>query len=236
MDAAGLSYRELAPPAALAPWLACTWERADGGGQVRVLPDGCVDVVWRAGATVVAGPDTGPVLVDLQPGELVVGARMRPGAAAAMLGVRAEALRDARPELRDVWGEPGARLAAELDAAADPRAALVEALLARRDRLAPPDPLVGAAVRALADPGARVGRVAAALAVSERQLRRRFEAAVGYGPKLLARVLRLQRALAAARAGDELARAALEAGYADQAHLAHDCRDLAGVPPTALVR
>jgi AraC-like DNA-binding protein len=55
-------------------------------------------------------------------------------------------------------------------------------------------------------------------------------AGVGYGPKLLARVLRLQRALRAARAGEELAWAALEAGYADQAHFAHECRALAGVP------
>ena len=39
----------------------------------------------------------------------------------------------------------------------------------------------------------------AALGVSERQLRRRFADAVGYGPKTLARVLRFQRFLALAR-------------------------------------
>ena len=38
-----------------------------------------------------------------------------------------------------------------------------------------------------------------ALGVSERQLRRRFADAVGYGPKTLARVLRFQRFLALAR-------------------------------------
>jgi len=42
--------------------------------------------------------------------------------------------------------------------------------------------------------------LAGELAVSERQVRRRLETAVGYGPKRLARGLRLRRALAAARA------------------------------------
>ena len=75
-------------------------------------------------------------------------------------------------------------------------------------RAAAPDPLVHAAVERLRDPAARVETLARELDVSARQLRRRFEAAVGYGPKRLARVLRLERALARARAGDELAQAA----------------------------
>ena len=77
--------------------------------------------------------------------------------------------------------------------------------------------------------------LASELGVSGRGLRRRVTAAVGYGPKRLGRVLRLRRALAAARSGDELAQAAFDAGYADQAHFTGDCRELAGVPPSALV-
>ena len=67
--------------------------------------------------------------------------------------------------------------------------------------------------------------------MSERHLRRLVSSEVGYGPKRLARVLRLRRALARVRAGAELAEAAFEAGYADQAHFANECRALAGVPP-----
>ena len=37
------------------------------------------------------------------------------------------------------------------------------------------------------------------------------------------------------RQGEGLAGAAFLAGYADQAHLSHDCRELAGVPPSALL-
>jgi AraC-like DNA-binding protein len=94
---------------------------------------------------------------------------------------------------------------------------------------------VQAAVALLHDTARPVGELARELFVSERQLRRRIGAAVGYGPKRLARVLRLERALAAARGGEELARVAAEAGYADQSHFAGDCRELAGVPPSALL-
>jgi AraC-like DNA-binding protein len=85
----------------------------------------------------------------------------------------------------------------------------------------------------MAVPGARVS--ALDLGVSERQLRRRFEDAVGYGPKTLARVLRFQRFLALAAGGGDLARLALSAGYADQAHLTRECRRLAGRTPVALL-
>ncbi len=233
-----MSYREHPPATALAPWLACAWERsAVGGAPLRVLPDGCIDIVWTQGSGAqVAGPNTTAFLVALEGGVRVVGARMRPGAAASLLGVDAAALRDARVPLAAVWQDDGRVLERRLDAADDPVAELLLALTARARGVERPDPLVRAAVDELADPRVRVHALAGELGVSARQLRRRFESAVGYGPKRLARVLRLERALAAARRGEELAEAAAGAGYADQAHFTHDCRALAGVSPQRLVR
>ncbi len=232
-----MTYREYAPPPGLEPWLACMWERSGDGGTVRVVPDGCIDVLWTQGAgTQVVGANSTAFVVPVATGTHVVGARMRPGAAPALIGVDAEALRDARVDLRTVWGDDGARLAATLDAGGDPVTTMLRALAWRARAAAPPDPLVGAAIARLDTPGALVAALPAELAVSERQLRRRFVAAVGYGPKRLARVLRLDRALIAARRGEELAAAALHAGYADQAHFANDCRALTGVPPSALLR
>src|SRR5262249_61107857 len=49
-------YREHAPPPDLAPLLACTWTSVASGG--RILPDGCVDVVWDGTELVIAGPAT----------------------------------------------------------------------------------------------------------------------------------------------------------------------------------
>jgi transcriptional regulator GlxA family with amidase domain len=76
--------------------------------------------------------------------------------------------------------------------------------------------------------------------MSERQLRRRFKAAVGLSPKTLQRVLRFQHFLALVHTGGwsrlGLARTAIALGYADQAHLTRECVYLSGLPPAELIR
>ncbi len=71
--------------------------------------------------------------------------------------------------------------------------------------------------------------------ISERQLRRRLVAAIGYGPKMFERVTRFQhfRRLASLTPGRGLASLAADAGYADQAHLSRECMKLSGNPPSA---
>jgi transcriptional regulator GlxA family with amidase domain len=111
-------------------------------------------------------------------------------------------------------------------------------LMARMKTGEPPDRLVAGAVAMLRDDGLRrVNGLGDVIGISERQLRRRFHATVGYGPKTLARVLRFQRMLALGThsAGDGLARVALEAGYADQAHMTAECTRFAGQPPARLL-
>ncbi|MGP3638656.1 helix-turn-helix domain-containing protein, partial [Streptomyces sp. 24-1644] len=76
--------------------------------------------------------------------------------------------------------------------------------------------------------GRTVADTARAAGLGARQLHRRSLAAFGYGPKTLARVLRLQRALGLVRSGMPYADAAYAAGCTDQAHLAREMRDLAG--------
>jgi AraC-like DNA-binding protein len=101
------------------------------------------------------------------------------------------------------------------------------------------DPLIGATVRwPAAHPAGRVHELSRVLHVSDRQLQRRMLAAVGYAPKTLHRILRFQRLLAVAHAAGEgasLSSRAIGAGYADQAHMTRELRQLAGRPPTALL-
>jgi AraC-like DNA-binding protein len=231
-----MSYREHAPPPALAPWLECFWERrGEPGTSVRVLPDGCIDVVFAEGAGAqLVGANTTAFLVSVDDSTRIIGARMLPGCAPALLGIAAEAVRDVRLPVSEAL-DHGSRLEQMLAESQEPLTALRAELLERAARAPRPDPIVREAVSRLERPDTAISVLARELGVSERQLRRRVTAAVGYGPRRLARVLRLGRALSAARTGDELARVAFDAGYADQAHFTHDCRELAGVPPSVLL-
>jgi AraC-like DNA-binding protein len=74
--------------------------------------------------------------------------------------------------------------------------------------------------------------------VTERAIQRALHRTIGLGPKRVTRLVRLQevaRVLSSPGAPD-LATLAAELGYADQAHLQHDFRDVAGVTPGAYVR
>jgi len=214
--------------------IACLWVRVAGeaGEHTDVLPDGCSDLIWSAGrGAFVAGPDTGPVAVRSTPGAVLLGIRLRPGAGGQALGLPLSELRDRRVDLAELLPA----LARELHGELDPRAAARRLERAARELAAvPADPAVAAAVARLADPHARVEALAGELGLSERQLRRRFQAAAGYGPKTLQRVLRFRRFLAGPR--EDLARAALEAGYADQPHLTREVARLAGTTPRRLIR
>ncbi|WP_309094622.1 helix-turn-helix domain-containing protein [Streptomyces sp.] len=204
-------------------------------GPARVLPDGCMDLLWHDGRLLVAGPDTRAYLTDGEGGPWS-GIRFPPGTAPALLGVPAHELRDRRVELTDLWpASEVRRLTARVRAAPDPVSGLEELALRRAADAEPPDPLLRRVVAAL-DAGRPVAATADELGVGARRLHRRSLAAFGYGPKTLARILRLRRALALARAGTPFAETAARAGYADQAHLSRDVRELAGVPLSELLR
>ena len=111
-------------------------------------------------------------------------------------------------------------------------------------RLARDADALRAARRLVVDRGATVRDVARDLGWSERRLDREITATCGYGPKTLQRIVRLQRALRTSRAGvatrppslaPTLSHLAFDAGYADQAHMTREFRDLTGFTPRQLL-
>ena len=230
-------YAEWAAPAALRAAVACLWgqDAAPGSDEVLVLPDGCCDLIWEQGAgAYVAGPDTGPAPARVSGALAAV--RFRPAAGGAILGLPLSELRDQRVGLRDVLPDAARQLPYDLpvEQAAARLLDITGALVAAAE----PDRAVLHAARLLTDSAASAERAAVATGVSPRQLRRRFHAAVGYGPKTLHRVLRFRRFVSAVDAGAALDLASLAAstGYADQAHLTRECAELAGLTPAALIR
>jgi AraC-like DNA-binding protein len=243
------SYRERLPRREAAPLLLCLWiqEVAAGGSRYehRTVPSGSIEIACSlsTGLVRVIGPRTSPAAGWLEPAETVVGVRFRPGAAPALLGVRASELLDLEPDLQELWGTQAVEVGeavASARSAAEAALQLEQAILARAAITPDPDRLVADAVARLQPWRTRqVKAVTSELFVSTRHLRRRFVTAVGHGPKALQRILRFQGFLALCDSfntgGLPLARLAHLAGYADQAHLTRECSRLSGVTPTALL-
>ncbi|MGW4401222.1 AraC family transcriptional regulator [Amycolatopsis nivea] len=250
-------YSESPPPDSLRRLVRCRWESVEPGPK-RIVPDGCVDLVAGADEVFVAGPDTTAWTSVFPPGTRLRGLRFQPGAAAAMLGVGVDELRDSRVPLPDLWNRRGATLADEILNGRDLADAMADVAT---ERAAAADPVVERMLTQLAaesaeivsrgegetlatgqstHPGTRPASKAADRSAwtsakptrSERQARRLFTLAVGYGPATYRRILRLQRAIALAPATATLADLAVAAGYSDQPHLTRECRALTGLTPS----
>ncbi len=198
-QAAG-SYRERPVEGALQDHFTCVWVHQLPKPEVQpvvVVPDGCIDLEWIDGALRIAGPDRAPKIERLAAGATVVGFRFRPAAAAAWLGLPASETVDRRIPLEEFWGADARRVAETAGEARDigARVRAIESALTRRAPSIPAHrPDMHAAFELLAT-GAPPGKalipwLAGELALSERTLRRRFDAAFGYGPKTLDRILR----------------------------------------------
>ena len=213
---------------------AFVWRRRGAGEVVRILPDGCMDLIWASdGRLIVAGPDTAAQIFESSPGPVLTGLRFAPGIGPIVLGVAAHELRDRRVPLDEIWRPADAvRLANRLAAAAAPGTVLETVAAVRLGGLEGPRRL-HETVRLIRE-GRPIAEVADRLGMSDRHLRRRALDDFGYGPKTLARILRARRAVTLATTGERFADIAARAGYADQAHLAREVRRLAGVPLSRL--
>ena len=205
------------------------WRTTGTVGQTRVLPDGCVDLLFDGRRLLVAGPDTA-ARVHRNPAPAPMwGARLHAGLGPVLLGVPADELRDATVPLEQVWSDRRTRTLTE-QVADDP----ARTLAAWATSAEPP--ALGARLVTLLQGGTSVAAAADTLGYSTRQLQRRAVPVFGYGPQHLGRVLRLGRVLGQADRGLAWAAIAQSAGYADQAHLARDVRSLTGASPTELRR
>lgn len=240
------SYVERPPLPRLAGVVRTVWIQRTGEAAYvqRHLPTGGVEIHFPIGGhPQLVGPLTGPEIEVIPAHTTIVGVRFRPGTAPP-LPAALDDLVDQRVGLADLWGSSADRLAEAMARTGTAERALifVQAHLVREFRSAVRvDLLVGEAVKALM-PWRKVNldTLATHLALSASQLRRRCLHAVGVSPKVLQRTLRFQGflALAQARATASGLRStaglAVDAGYADQAHLSRECLRLAGLTPRQL--
>lgn len=215
--------------------LLCRWDYVQGAqaAPALVLPDACVDLLWDGTCLSIAGLDSQAQYAHIAPGHRLQGLRFAPAAAARWLGVPLHALANQRVRLSDL-GMP------HLAALGDRMAECDDAMAWLSDRILADTPPRDCAMQAVhvrlarAQPDS-VARLARDLGMTERTLLRRCDEAFGYGPKLLARILRLQRFLRRRHPHATLLEAALDAGYYDAAQLAGDARRLTGLTSTQLL-
>jgi AraC-like DNA-binding protein len=240
------TYRELAPPDHLRGHVVCFWRHGatEQPTTAHVLPDGCVDVVWvDSQPPHVAGPMTVPMTYAIGAGIEILAVRLRPGVAHRLLGVSAHELLDQDVPLHDLWPRHQAARWAAVTEQRDERAmltALAAAIASRLPALETTDEFVRCAAAWLAaHPLGRLEEMGRLSGLSERQIRRRFNEAIGFGPKKLQRILRLQRLLwlAEQERGSRLplSRLAFAAGYADQPHMTRELQALTGLTPAKLL-
>jgi len=244
------SYVERPPLPGLAGAVRTVWIQRTGQAAYvqRHLPTGGVEIHSPIGGhPQLVGPLTGPHVEVIPPRTTIVGVRFQPGNAPPLPAALGD-LVDQRLRLAELRGNLADRLMEATARAGTPERALMsmQACLLHEFRTASGvDPLVGEAVKALMPwHPVNIDTLATHLALSASQLRRRCLHAVGLSPKVLQRTLRFQGFLALAQAGavasgrrgtDGVAGLAVDAGYADQAHLSRECLRLTGLTPRQLL-
>jgi AraC-like DNA-binding protein len=224
----------------------------------RIFPNGLLELVLSlegpafvvehdgarldCAAVNVSGLQLRPMVV-VAPTQLVrvLGIRLRPSAARAVLGRALPDLLSTTADLRELAGCDATELAERChsartgDECVRVAAAWVEKRIARAPAL---DPTVADVLRGIDDTGgaARISELRNRVGVSRNRLASTFRAQLGIAPKSYARIKRFDRALRLLheRRGS-LSALALETGYYDQAHMSAEFRMLAGRTPSAFV-
>jgi AraC-like DNA-binding protein len=240
------TFASVAPHPSLARHVSAYWTvKFDGPRHtVRSLPDGCVDVavdlLSAEPSAFVTGPQPRARMFEVEGASHLVGARLAPGASVDLLGGPVGE--------GDLWAPLALWLgAAAADLARDvrraqtfaERAAVLDGYFLARlgdramsDRAA--DPRLARAIQLVfASAGSvRIAALAKASAASERTLTRLFTERVGTSPKRFARMARFQHLLRRIDGPPDWGTFAVDAGYADQAHMNRDFKELFGCTPS----
>ncbi|RWK62500.1 AraC family transcriptional regulator [Mesorhizobium sp.] len=191
-------------------------------------------------ASFAAGLYAGPVVIESFGGACCVQVNFTPLGARRFFGLPMSELTDRMVGLDDVLGPEGIALRERLGNARDwsARFAIAETFVAARltEARETPAEIAWAYDRIIVSGGRiRVASLADRLGWSRKHLSGKFSNAIGVGPKTLSRIVRFNRALGLSRQDkSDWADIAADCGYADQAHLVREFRDLAGETPTTL--
>lgn len=245
------SYREYLPGKSLANYVVCYWtSQFRGQGQStpllhRVIPDGCVDIIFDLGArsfrrgAFVSGLMTSYEVMPLAEPQSMFGIRFFVEEADRFFRCPVAEISAGHVWLEDIWGSEALWVMEGLLEAADTaqRIAWVEQLLMQQLRCdgTRQNALLLTSMQHMYEHQGNlsVASLAEKVCYSERNVRRMFQQALGIGPKELARIIQFQSLLQLLARGQaaSLADAAVQCGYYDQSHVSKSFRAYYGETP-----
>lgn len=251
-----MEYAEFSPSAALVPFVKCFWmlESNDPGPheRERIFPDGSIEWIFHYGDHFRKYINGDRFVIqprsffhgqlkrwfELQPtGRIgVFGVRFHPAGLYPFVDFDVSTMTGDTMATAAIWPNELATIEASLlHATMEQRIAFAERFLLQKLQPQKVDETIHACVRAIvrAAGNVSVDALAEELAVGRRVLERRFSAAVGLSPKLLARIVRFNRTLKLIGDNDfsSFTIVAHEGGFYDQAHFIRDFRNFTGLNP-----
>ncbi|MGV3460098.1 MAG: DUF6597 domain-containing transcriptional factor [Flavobacterium sp.] len=253
-----MEYNVYEPCAELSKQVKTYWSldgtAEESNGRERIFPDGCIEIIFnhrdrfRKYDSETDFHIQPPAFIhgqlktyfELEPtGNVgIFSARLHPAGLRPFVNFDIDTFTGATLTFTDVWGDDGAKLEQALMACADNNqrvSALENFLLEKRDSLKVDNQPVEFCVDAIIDSVGAISieNVADNLGISQRQLERRFTAAVGISPKLFARITRFQNVLQLIenKAFKSFTATAYDGGFYDQAHFIKDFKDFTGLNP-----
>jgi len=255
-----IRYYTIAPPPELAPYVRFYWvlegNVPPGMPYVhRSMADGCAELLFHyhnrfdelhtdgseapSFTSGLHGPARKYSRFRVHNGFGIFGAYLYPFALQTLLGIPAAEFSNRMTALDELPGKEGTELEERIMLAADntQRAQILSAFLQKKRRSAKQElPPVAAAIQHIVHGGAAgipIEKLASEYCLSLRQFERNFKQQAGFSPRLFARIIRFQSALAGRDSlpGKNLAQIALECGYYDQSHFIHDFREFSGHHP-----
>jgi AraC-like DNA-binding protein len=253
-----MEYREFPSLSPYDQLIHCVWFLSATSGEYQpqpVVPDGRLELLVHRGdpfrrvdpdgvarvqdSLLVAGQLTRPIHV--QPGSIidVVGVRLNPLGASALLGLPLSDLTNAVVTLRAI----NPKVATALEAAASiagsqaERAHAITRALVRSFSSVPDARMVAAAGCIAAPFPGSLNKLALGYGMSTKTFERRFYSEVGLSPKMYQRVVRFRRIFAQLeKTRGRGAPIATAAGYFDQAHMIRDFKQFTGTTPRRFFR
>lgn len=213
-----------------------------------ILPDGCVDIIFnfnnphRAEQIALIGTMTSPLEISYRPGQVqMLGIRFAPAGITALTRLPVHEITNRRIELSlagILFDTAFIEHLQETESVQLKLKYLNAYLVSRLAKFYTPDRQIQAAVSLIKDntAGLSIKQLASVCCLGERQLERRFSAAIGISPKQFSSVMRFEyaRSYLKAHPSESLQEVAWQCGYYDHSHLFKEFQHLGKIYPSEL--